>query len=62
MKTDPAEEHLSYLYNSNMYYRTDKEKIVWEKPHKLWKNLTKHLKEMCQRNEHREQHINKKII
>ena len=52
---DPAEGCLSQLKNSNRYYETNEGKTVLEKCNKLWKHHAIHLKEMNQRNEHRDQ-------
>ena len=57
---DPAEGCLSHFNNNNRYYGTNEGKIVLGEHHKLWKHLAKHLKEMHQRNEHKDQQINKK--
>ena len=57
---DPAEGCLSHLNNSNIYYGTNEGKIVLAVLYKLWKHHTKLLKEMCQRNENKDQQINRK--
>ena len=57
--SDSGEGCLSYLNNNNIYYGTSGGKTVLEKLHKLLKHHTKHLKEMCQSNEHKDQQINK---
>ena len=56
---DPAEWYLSHLNNSNRYCGTNEGKIVLEELHKLWKQHTKHLKEMHNRNLHKDQQISK---
>ena len=55
---DPAEGHLTYL-NNKRYYGTNEGKIVLEELHKLGKHHAKHLRELYQRNEHKDQQINK---
>ena len=55
---DP-EGYLSHLNKSNRYYGTNEGRTVLEERNKLWKDQVKHPKEMCQRNEHKDQQINK---
>ena len=51
--------HLTHLNKSNRYYVTNEGKIVLEELHKLWKHHAKHIRQLCQRNEHKDQQINK---
>ena len=54
---DPAEGWLTHFNNSNRYHRTNERKIILEELHKLWKHHTKHLRELHQRNEHKDKKL-----